>query len=123
RAPAVGVVVRLVQAQVLLLLRRVRPLDDDRLDRRLQQLLSDGVRPGGHHTQRAAVALGQEALLGPVLAAAGGILARLFSPRAGPCPASRRPPATPTAPRRVHRTRRPAPPGSPRRSPLRPSAG
>src|SRR6478735_3688935 len=50
-----------------------------------------------------AVALGQQALLGPLLATIGGVLARLFPPRTGPCPASRRRSATPTSPRRVRR--------------------
>src|SRR5205823_2391318 len=110
RASTVGVVVRLVQAQVLLHFGRVGPLDHDRLDRRLQELLLDHVGPGDHHAQRPAVAVGQQALLGPLLAAVGGVLTRLFPPRTGPCPASRRPPAIATAPRRVRRTRRPTPP-------------
>ena len=44
-----------------------------------------------------------------------------FSPRSGPCPASRRPAATPTAPRRVRHTRRPRPPRFARRSLLQPA--
>ena len=106
-----------------LLFSRLGPLDHDRLDRRLQEFLLHDVGPGDHHAQRAAVAVGQQALLGPFLAAVGGVLARLFPPRTGPCPASRRPIATPTAPRRVRRTRRPGPPRSARRSPPWPTAG
>ena len=75
------VVERLIQAQVLrLLFSRLGPVDDDRVDRRLQELLLHDVGPGGHDAQRAAVAVGQEVLLGPFLAAVGGVLAHLFPP-------------------------------------------
>ena len=60
-----GVVIPLVEVQVLLHLLRVGSLDDDRLDRPFQELLFDDVGPGVHHTQRAPLALGQQALLGP----------------------------------------------------------
>ena len=56
------------------------------------------------------------ALFGALFSSVGGILARLFPPQSGPCPASRRPAATPTAPRRVRHTRRPRPPRFARRS-------
>src|SRR5271157_5726698 len=75
-----GIVVPLVQAQVLLDLLGVGPLDDDRLDRRLQQLLIDDVRSGDHYPERATVAVGQHTLLGPRLASVGGVFPHLFPP-------------------------------------------
>src|SRR5207302_9628420 len=82
----------LVQAQVLwFLFSRLGPLDDDRVDRRLQEFLLHDVGSSSDDSQRAAVAVGQEVLLGPFLAAVGGVLARLFPPRTGPCPASHPP--------------------------------
>jgi hypothetical protein len=64
-----GRIVPLVQAQVLLDLFGVGPLDHDRLDGRLQELRVVDVGPGDHDPQRPAVALDQQALLGAVLAA------------------------------------------------------
>src|SRR5271166_4580209 len=107
--------VPLVQAQVLLDLLGVGPLDDDRLDRRLQQLLIDDVRSGDHYPERATVAVGQHTLLGPRLASVGGVFPHLFPPRTGPCPASRRLPAISSGPPRVRRTPGPVPPRSSRR--------
>src|SRR5208283_4813386 len=118
------VVVRLIQGHVLrLILCRFGPLDHDTLDRRCQEPPFQDVRPGDHHPQRSTVAIGHQALFGALFSSVGGILARLFPPRSGPCPASRRPAATPTAPRRVRHTRRPRPPRFARRSLLQPSAG
>ena len=103
---------------------RFGPLDHDTLDpRRCQEPPFQDVRPGDHHPQRSTVAIGHQALFGAFFSSVGGILARLFPPRSGPCPASRRPAATPTAPRRVRHTRRPRPPRFARRSLLQPGAG
>ena len=56
----------------------------------------------------------------PFSSVGGGGFLPIFT-RSGPCPASRRPAATPTAPRRVRHTRRPRPPRFARRSLLQPS--
>src|SRR5208337_4398936 len=102
---------RLIQGHVLrLILCRFGPLDHNTLDRRCQEPPFQHVRPGGHPPQRSTVAIGHQALFGALFSSVGGILARLFPPRSGPCTASRRPAATPTAPRRVRHTRRPRPP-------------
>src|SRR3982750_1440148 len=118
------VIERRIQAQVLRLLGRgLGPVDDDRLDGPPQELLLHDVGRGGHDAQRAAGSVDHEVLLGPLLATVGGVLAHLFPPRTGPCPASRRPTAIPTGPRRARRTRRRARPRSARVPRPRPTAG
>ena len=115
------VVVRLIQGHVLrLILCRLWPLYHYTLDRRCQEPPFQHVLPGDHHPQRSTVAIGHHALFGALFSSVGGILARL-SPQSGPCPASRRPAATPTAPRLVRHTRRPRPPRFARRSLLQPA--
>src|SRR5262245_39874307 len=79
RGPAAGVVVGLVQAEVLPVLERVGALDHDRLDRGRQQL---GVVPVGafdREPERAAASLDDQALLRAGLASVGRVGA-LFSP-------------------------------------------
>src|SRR5205085_4400362 len=73
-APAVVVVVALVQAQVLLVaVVRLRPLQDHGPDRLVQQPGIRHVRPGDGRRQRAPVLLHQQALLHAGLRAVGGV--------------------------------------------------
>ena len=71
-----GVVIAFVQAQML---RRGPgrggPLDDDGIQRRLQQLRVGHVGPGDHEAKRAAAALDKQAPLDPLLGAVGRVLA------------------------------------------------
>ncbi len=76
------IVVPLVQAQMLWFLGRwLGPIDDHRIDRRLRKLLFHDAGSSGHHVQRAAGAMGHEALLGPFFTAVAGVLARLCPPK------------------------------------------
>jgi hypothetical protein len=79
RAAASRVVVGLVEAEVLRVVGRVRALNDDRLDRRGEQLRVVDVRALDLEPERPARALDDQALLRAGLGSVSGIGA-LFSP-------------------------------------------
>src|SRR5262249_42498086 len=95
RFPAGGILVAPIQRQVLwLLLRRLGALDHDGFDRRAEHPPLQHVGPGDHHSQWPTVPFDHQRLLGAHFPAIGGVLAHLFPPRTGPCPAPRRHSAT-----------------------------
>lgn len=104
-----GVVVSLVEAQMLFDFIRLRPLDDNRFDRLLQQLAVRHIGAGDDDSQRATLAVAEYAALCAVL----GSIRRVFaygSPPHEPCPSRHQQPAIATRRRPLHRSDLPGAP-------------
>ncbi len=104
--PHRGVVIPLVPQKVLWLLRRgLGSLDRDAVQGGFDQFHVGPVGPGHLQAQRHASAVRQQRTLRALFGPIGGVLARLFSPRAGPWSWSRPGSAIPSRCRPCRRTR------------------